>query len=134
MMSDAPLNTGIEHVQVAIPPGGEDRARAFYGATLGMPEVAKPESLAARGGCWFACGSQQIHCGVEPVVARSRRHPALRVHGIHQLRERLVSAGYATADDLPLPGYFRFYATDPFGNRIEFLEPETKPEAPHATR
>ncbi len=134
MMSRPPVITGIDHVQIPITPGGEERARAFYGATLGLPEVAKPANLAARGGCWFSCGSQQIHCGVEPVVAISRRHPALLVDGIVRLRERLVSAGYVTTDDEPLPGYSRFYATDPFGNRVEFLEPESNPEATVVTQ
>jgi catechol 2,3-dioxygenase-like lactoylglutathione lyase family enzyme len=114
---------GIAHVQVAITPGGEEAARAFYSDLLGLPELAKPETLADRGGCWFACGPQEIHCGVEPEVAETRRHAALLTDDLDALRRRLEHASVRTADDRPLPGYRRFYAWDPFGNRIEFLEP-----------
>lgn len=114
---------GIAHVQVSIRPGGEDAARAFYGGLLGLEETPKPETLQDRGGCWFECGAQQIHCGVEEEVARSRRHPALLTDGLAELRRRLDAAGVPTMSDRELPGYHRFYAFDPFGNRIEFLEP-----------
>lgn len=113
---------GIAHVQVGITEGGEDRARAFYRDLLGLPEIPKPESLGGRGGCWFRCGPQEIHCGVEPEVAPSRRHPALLTDALDALRTKLDAAGIATQDDRQIPGYRRFYATDPFGNRIEFLE------------
>lgn len=114
--------TGLDHVQVAIPPGGEDAARGFYAGVLGMPEVPKPSTLAGRGGVWFACGQQQLHCGIEEPVAPSRRHPALRTDDLDCLRERLEAAGYAIRTDAELPGYRRFYTDDPFGNRIECME------------
>ena len=115
--------SGIAHVQLAITPGGEDAARAFFGELLGLTEVEKPASLADRGGCWFECGPQQIHCGVEDLIAPTRRHPALLTNDLDGLRARLEAAGTPLATDGDLPGYRRFYATDPFGNRIEFLEP-----------
>lgn len=68
---------GIAHVQIPIPIGGEDAARSFYGAVLGMPEIPKPDSLSDRGGVWFECGQQQLHCGVESAAPNTRRHPAL---------------------------------------------------------
>jgi catechol 2,3-dioxygenase-like lactoylglutathione lyase family enzyme len=46
----------IHHVQVAIPPDNEDRAREFYGVLLGLAEVAKPANLQGRGGVWFDTG------------------------------------------------------------------------------
>jgi catechol 2,3-dioxygenase-like lactoylglutathione lyase family enzyme len=110
------------HVQVAIVAGGEDEARGFYGGLLGLAEVAKPESLAGRGGAWFACGDQEIHCGVETEVAPTRRHPALLTDELDALKARLEAAGIRTEVDRQLPGYRRFYAWDPAGNRIEFLE------------
>jgi hypothetical protein len=33
---------GIDHVQVAAPPGSEGQARRFYGDLLGLPELPKP--------------------------------------------------------------------------------------------
>jgi catechol 2,3-dioxygenase-like lactoylglutathione lyase family enzyme len=113
---------GIDHVQVAILPGGEDAARRFYGLVLGLPEIAKPVSLAGRGGVWFACGPQQIHCGVEDPVAPSRRHPALVTDDLDELRTNLEAAGFPIRPDADLPGYRRFYTEDPFGNRLEILE------------
>lgn len=115
---------GIAHVQLPITPGGEERARAFYAGLLGLPELAKPASLADRGGAWFQCGQQELHCGVEPAVAPGRRHPAFLTDDLDGLKARLDAAGLRTDVDRQIPGYRRFYAWDPFGNRLEFLEPE----------
>ncbi len=114
---------GIGHVQLSITPGGEDAARRFYGDLLELDELPRPESLGDRGGVWFACGQQEIHCGVEETVAPTRRHPALLTDGLDALKQRLDDAGARTETDRQIPGYRRFYAYDPFGNRIEFVEP-----------
>jgi catechol 2,3-dioxygenase-like lactoylglutathione lyase family enzyme len=114
----------LDHVQVAMPPGGEERARAFYGDLLGLPEIPKPTNLAARGGVWFAVGPRQLHLGVEPDFRPARKaHPAFRVRGLAGLVERCRAAGVAVVEDEPLPGFDRVYLTDPFGNRLELLEP-----------
>jgi catechol 2,3-dioxygenase-like lactoylglutathione lyase family enzyme len=115
---------GIAHVQVSITAGGEDRARFFYGSILGMEEVPKPDSLSNRGGVWFACGEQQLHCGVEHVVSESRRHIALITDDLDGLRAALAGAAFPAIVDRQVPGYRRFYASDPFGNRLELMQPE----------
>ena len=116
--------TDIDHVQLAMPPGEEDKARAFYGGVLGLSEQAKPENLAKRGGAWFGEGNLKIHLGVEIDFRPARKaHPAFNVEGLRELRAQCEAAGYETIDDEPLQGYDRFYVHDPFGNRIEFLEP-----------
>jgi catechol 2,3-dioxygenase-like lactoylglutathione lyase family enzyme len=115
--------SGIAHVQVAITAGGEDEARRFYTGLLGLAELPKPEVLRDRGGAWFACGAQEIHCGVEPEVVATKRHPALLTDELDALKTRLDAAGIRTELDRQLPGYRRFYAWDTFGNRLEFLEP-----------
>ena len=113
----------LDHVQVAIPAGGESRARAFFGDILGLPEIAKPAELQARGGCWFQLGDRQLHLGVDPEFRPARKaHIALSVPHLSALRERLSSAGCEIADDVPLGRRARFFSSDPFGNRIEFLE------------
>ena len=116
--------TAIDHVQVAIPVGGEDAARAFYAGLLGLTEIDKPENLKARGGVWFTTGSLQLHLGVAPQFSpATKAHVAFRVEDLDSIRARLVSAGYAPREDQPLPGYRRFYVDDPFGNRTELLQP-----------
>jgi catechol 2,3-dioxygenase-like lactoylglutathione lyase family enzyme len=114
----------IHHVQLAMPAGREAEAEAFYAGVLGIPRVGKPANLERRGGCWFRSGSVEIHLGVEETFAPARKaHPALLVDDLDDLRDRLVAAGFAVATDEPLEGFRRFYVSDPFGNRIEVLEP-----------
>lgn len=120
---------GIDHVQIAMPGGGEDLARKFYGELLGLVEIPKPANLAARGGLWFHCGSLQLHLGVEADFrAAKKAHPALRVEGLGPLLGALKGAGYDVKDDEPLAGFDRAFVFDPFGNRIELLEPHAEPE------
>lgn len=114
----------FHHVQVAIPAGGEPLARRFFGELVGLEEVAKPANLAARGGLWFRVGDLELHLGVDPEFRASEKsHVALCVHDLGALRSRLERSGVETWEDAPLPGYRRFYARDPFGGRVEFLEP-----------
>lgn len=114
---------GIHHVQLAMPPGGEDTASRFYQGILGIPRVPKPDHLAARGGCWFESATVRIHLGVEPGFAPAgKAHPALLVEDLTTLRRRLEEKGVTVEEDQPLPGFERFYVADPFGNRLEFLE------------
>jgi catechol 2,3-dioxygenase-like lactoylglutathione lyase family enzyme len=109
---------GLDHVQVAAPPGCEGDARRFYGGTLGLEEIAKPEPLAARGGVWFRAGAQQLHIGVEQEFAPARKaHPAFAVDDLDALASRIGDVQW----DEELPGVPRFYAHDPFGNRLEFV-------------
>src|SRR4051794_4827170 len=110
----------IDHVQVAAPPGCEEEARAFYGGVLGLREVEKPEALRARGGVWFAlAGGQQLHVGVEQEFAPARKaHPAFAVDDLNAVAEALGEVRW----DEELPGVRRFYAKDPFGNRLELVE------------
>lgn len=115
--------TGFHHVQLAMPPGGEAAARAFYGDLLGLPERAKPPELAARGGCWFESPTIKLHLGVEAAFrAAQKAHPALLVDDLAALTGRLEAAGFATASDAPLDGRPRAFVEDPFGNRIELIE------------
>ena len=114
---------GIDHVQLAMPHGGEDQARRFYGGVLGMEEIAKPAHLAVGGGCWFESGAARVHLGVEDGHRPSRKaHPALLVADLVGLARRLEMAGVPFMPGKPLAGYRRGDTTDPFGNRIELME------------
>lgn len=112
----------IDHVQLAMPTGGETQARAFYVGVLGLSEIPKPATLAARGGAWFGNGKVQLHLGVEPDFRPARKaHPALLVDDLDALEAACRAAGFAPERDHELPGYERFYVADPFGNRLEFM-------------
>jgi len=113
---------GIDHVQVSIRAGAEDEARLFWRDGLGLVEIEKPASLTGRGGVWFQCGAQQVHCGVEEPVARSRRHPALLTDDLESLRARLQAAGFPIRYEPEIPGFRRFFTEDPFGNRVELMQ------------
>jgi len=114
----------IDHVQLAMPPGREEEAREFYCGLLGIPEVPKPQSLAASGGAWFERGSLKVHLGVEVDFSPAKKaHPAFQVTGLDDLRAKLERAGSEILPDDRLPGFDRFFTKDPFGNRLEFLEP-----------
>ncbi len=116
----------LHHVQLAIPRGGEDQCRAFWGGALGMTELEKPPVLAARGGCWFRGGDLEVHLGVEEPFSPARKaHPGLLVEGLPALAARLEEHGHPVTWDDDFPGHARFYVADPFGNRLEFLEPRT---------
>ena len=113
----------IDHIQLAMPAGEEDQARAFYGGLLGLSEVPKPPELAKRGGAWFESGPVKVHLGVEPDFRPARKaHPALLVDDLEALIQRCRAAGCEIKTDVPLEGYQRYHVFDPFGNRIELMQ------------
>jgi catechol 2,3-dioxygenase-like lactoylglutathione lyase family enzyme len=115
--------SGLDHIQIAAPEGCEPAAREFYGSLLGLQELEKPEPLPSRGGCWFQCGTQQLHIGVEKDFRPAKKaHPAFAVGDLNDLRQALLAHGVKVTDDTSLPGTRRFFAEDPWGNRLEFLE------------
>jgi catechol 2,3-dioxygenase-like lactoylglutathione lyase family enzyme len=116
---------GIDHVQLAAPPGCEPEARRFFAGLLGLEEVEKPESLQARGGVWFRVGAQQLHIGVEQEFAPAgKAHPAFAVSRYDELVARLRAAGIAVLDDASIPGLRRCFVADPWENRIELVAVE----------
>jgi catechol 2,3-dioxygenase-like lactoylglutathione lyase family enzyme len=116
---------GIDHVQLAMPEGGEDQARTFYMNVLGFSEVPKPANLAKRGGVWFLSGGARLHLGVgKDFRPAQKAHCAFLVTDLAEMRKSCERAGLTMIDDEPLPGYRRMYVNDPFGNRIELLQPD----------
>ena len=112
----------IDHVQLAMPPGGETAARAFYAGILGMREIPKPVELVGRGGCWFESGAVEIHLGVQADFrAATKAHPALRCTNFDVLTAKLRHAGVEAVEALDVPGIRRCHVADPFGNRIELI-------------
>ena len=115
----------LHHVQLLIPPGGEDTAREFYGGVLGMTEIAKPPMLAARGGVWFRSGTAELHCGVEADFRPARKaHPGLLTDDLDAVAAACEAAGHPVEEDPHFPGHRRLYVADPVGNRLELLQPE----------
>ncbi len=114
----------LDHVQIAAPAGCETAARQFFGSLLGLDEIEKPEPLRSRGGCWFKVGSRQLHIGVEESFrAAAKAHPAFTVSDVDALFAVLQKAGVQCTWDEALGGIRRFYADDPWGNRLEFTTP-----------
>ena len=120
------LSLGLHHVMLAIPLGSEDRVRPFYLGVLGMVEIVKPPILAARGGLWVRGDGLEIHLGVEDDFRPARKaHPGIRVGDLDVLARRCEEHGVAVRwDTEAFPGHRRFYADDPVGNRLEFLQPD----------
>jgi catechol 2,3-dioxygenase-like lactoylglutathione lyase family enzyme len=121
--------TGIDHVQLAAPAGCEAQARYFFGELLGWDEIAKPAALRERGGVWFRCGTEhQVHVGVqEPFTPALKAHPAFEVEDLQALRAHLEAHHVSVTNDdrRAQEDVSRFYAHDPFGNRLEFMERRT---------
>ena len=114
---------GIDHVQLAMPPGNEGAARAFYVGLLGFDEAVKPPALAGRGGAWFESGQVKLHLSVDADFRPARKaHPALLVDDLSVLVACLEAAGIAIGRDVALEGYGRVHVHDPFGNRIELMQ------------
>lgn len=113
----------LSHINVTMPRGSENQARAFYSELLGLPEIPKPQSLRARGGVWFDVGGLDLHLSIEEnrANADAYRHFGLECADVAGLRQKLESAGVKTEDGRPAP-WQRFFVRDPFGNRIEIHE------------
>ncbi|MGA9884002.1 MAG: VOC family protein [Candidatus Acidiferrales bacterium] len=117
------LIADIDHVQIAAPRGCEEQAREFFGRLLGMQEIEKPERLKSRGGCWFQAGARQLHIGVDDDFRpATKAHAAFAVADIDAVFATLQKASARCEWDDPLGNTRRFYATDPWGNRLEFTE------------
>jgi catechol 2,3-dioxygenase-like lactoylglutathione lyase family enzyme len=112
----------IDHIQVTIPKGSEDRARKFYSGVLGLEEIEKPDELKPSGGVWFKIGGAELHLGVEEKSAKTKAHPAFDVTNLNSIRVHLIQNGIEIKEEKPIPGRNRFSFYDPFGNRIELLE------------
>jgi catechol 2,3-dioxygenase-like lactoylglutathione lyase family enzyme len=115
---------GLDHVQLAMPKGQERLAEEFYCQLLGFQKVQKPSHLEQRGGCWFTANGVSIHLGVDPQFVPARKaHPGFVVKSLAEVKNRLEAAGIEIVLDTQISGFERFYASDPFGNRLEFMEP-----------
>ncbi len=116
---------GIHHVQITIPRGTEEQARQFYCGLLGLSEIVKPVSLQGRGGFWLQVGDRQVHIGTEDGVDRnaSKAHIAYQVTDLVAWQKRLQENGVTMLEAVPIPGFARCEFRDPFGNRVEFIQP-----------
>ena len=116
---------GVHHAQITIPYGTEEQGRQFYCYLLGLPEIEKPDSLKGRGGFWLQVGDRQVHVGTEGGIERqaTKAHLAYQVSDLTHWQKRLQENGFEVLDGVPIPGYVRFETRDPFGNRLEFIQP-----------
>lgn len=113
----------LDHIQLAMPKGGEDAARSYFIDILDMEEETKPYPLSERGGCWFRHGSVRLHIGAQSDFSPQKKaHPAFLTHDLKELETKLKERGHTIVWDDSLPNRERFYSTDPFGNRLEFMK------------
>ena len=112
----------LDHVQICIPFGAEEKARGFYSRVLGLEEIEKPDALKPNGGLWFQIADIQLHVGVEDVQGKSKRHPAFEVEGLAEIRQHLLEHQVRVKEETPVPGINRLSFFDPFDNRIELME------------
>jgi catechol 2,3-dioxygenase-like lactoylglutathione lyase family enzyme len=109
---------GLDHVGITIPIGGEDVSRTFYNGLLGLKEITKPATLSARGGIWYLLpDGRLLHLPADAdFTPPPRAHPAF-------IADLDALAGKSEPLwDFELAPRRRFYLSDPFGNRLEFLE------------
>ncbi|KZL13358.1 VOC family protein [Pseudovibrio sp. Ad26] len=115
----------LQHFNLPIAPDGDKLAREFYVDLLGFEEVERPESIRHRSGGWFSVGSVNLHLTVQdPFVANKVGHPAFVVDDIIKLTQHLRDAGYEVSEDPTFIGFLRRTTHDPFGNRVELMQPE----------
>lgn len=118
--------TGYDHVNLAMPADYAEEARAFYGGIFRLKELKRPDTLTRPGTLWFGSDNVTVHLGIDDDFRPARRaHPAFRVEGLEELRQACEAAGHETIIDDAIPGWNRFFVYDPFGNRIECMEPES---------
>ena len=120
-----PNITRLHHVHITVPSAEVERAREFYCGMLGLVEIEKPDSLKDRGGFWMKLGDVDVHVGVQEGVERQslNTHIAYQVDKVEVWRTVLQEHGVTVLESTPIPGFTRFEFRDPFGNRVEFIQP-----------
>jgi catechol 2,3-dioxygenase-like lactoylglutathione lyase family enzyme len=114
---------GLDHIQLAMPPNQEDVAERFYCGLLGFEVLPKPAHLAVRGGIWLRSNGVSVHLGVDADFTPARKaHPGFVVRNLRELEDRFKAADVKIVWDTQIDGFERFYAADPFGNRLEFMQ------------
>lgn len=113
----------LDHVQLAIPEGSEQRCDEFYVDLLGFETLEKPPQLVARGGRWYQRGEAVVHLGIERDFRPAKKaHPALVLDDYVAIIERLGRAGVDVVADEAIPGVRRCHVQDPVGNRLELID------------
>ncbi len=114
----------LQHVSIAIPRDGAERARSFYGELVGLEERDVLPKLDPTRFLWFRAGGDlELHLMLVDEQPPDQPHFCLAVDdGLGELRARLEAAGVETRDGTELVGRPRFTCRDPFGNLIELAQ------------
>jgi catechol 2,3-dioxygenase-like lactoylglutathione lyase family enzyme len=120
------MQAAIHHVNVTVSKAVENAAKHFYGVVMGLEEIPKPAESKGRGGAWYQLGPMQLHLSIEDVLGEnciSKRHVCYTVANLAEAEKKFRSAGVEIVpDDIPTPGWLRFYVRDPGGNRLEIAQ------------
>lgn len=115
----------VHHAQITIPSTTTDLARQFYCGVLGFTEIPKPDSLRHKGGFWVQLSNLDLHISLEDGIDRTatKVHLAYQVDDLAEMRQLITAEGLTIKESIPFAGFDRFECRDPFGNRIEFIQP-----------
>lgn len=124
--SPLPRIVRMHHVFITVPSDRLDEAHDFYTSILGLQEVPRPQSIKKFPGFWLRLANMDLHIGVQDDIDREAplTHVAYQVSNIKHWRESLSQQGVEIREAPPLDGYLRFEFSDPFGNRIEMIQPK----------
>jgi catechol 2,3-dioxygenase-like lactoylglutathione lyase family enzyme len=114
----------INHVQICIPIGEEEKGREFYCGILGLKEIERPKSIRNIAGFWLEIADIHLHIGTEKIQGKSNRHPAFEVKNIEKVKEYLIHKGVKVKEEQKIPGIYRFSFYDYWDNRIELIQKE----------
>jgi catechol 2,3-dioxygenase-like lactoylglutathione lyase family enzyme len=120
------MKASFHHVNVTVSREVEDAAKHFYGTVMGLAEVLKPAESRGRGGAWYQLGEMQLHLSIENGLGEdclSKRHVCYTVENLAEAEAKFREAGVEILpDEIPTPGWSRFYVRDPGGNRLEIAQ------------
>ncbi len=113
----------LHHVALTVPAERLEEARRFYSGLLGLEEAQRPEAELGRPGIWYRVGDRELHVQARDGYrsGRGEHHPALVVDDVAGLKAHLAANGVEIQEAQPLSDRERFFARDPFGNRLEFM-------------
>ena len=87
-----------------------------------MKEIPKPEELKSVVDVGLSAEIKRFILELSKTSIQLKRRIQLLCFEIDEFKQALIKQGIKVIDDHVRPDVIRFYVSDPFGNRIEFME------------